>query len=642
MSSATVMSAGALSGCEGDEQEPTTHVERLDDPMTRPAAVKRLIQFYEDAMTKDDKNREGPNVKPLLEKIVPPLTELAVKGELDQRSQGDLLAFLADSRDERALPALIKALKDYRMDDKRAEKYDSQMAEVVRNLGEMVKAGKIKGNKEVNDSLFDLFTKMHASYPKAQNAFFYRLLNNTLVNIADPSWEGQLVGMLERPIKSNQPKFAKAYHDEVYWQITASEILGALKSEKAVRPLIKVVLTPFKGDVVSTAIIALIRIGKPALEAAVKLMKGEDDELKKYAEEEYIRDLEDAEQKVDDNAKKAAAAAYLNEGVRVVGNIGTKDCLQPMLDAIAAGEPVIKATVASQLSNVPFDDTVKTTFKDIYLKTDVALKIPPDSYAKEALIEAAISFFDQETMGWVLQDAVGLKGTKEDVEGVQAMVLGVGLKAANAAQWPLVEQLVLKLPKIETKNDKYFVKQADKKQEEGPLTDKDVVAKIENLELKNATAREAKEGAVLTPLHELPAFAGAVQKAQYINAVRVAKKVLDECGSGLDCYYGKLTSPEATKQETAVVGEKAAYMIGMFGGPEVKAKLVEMLPRIRSAGVRNIIGLILVAKSPQGDPDVSKKLQEMLEQAEESRQKDKIDEMKAFKLVIYRLQARQG
>ena len=36
------------------------------------------------------------------------------------------------------------------------------------------------------------------------------------------------------------------------------------------------------------------------------------------------------------------------------------------------------------------------------------------------------------------------------------------------------------------------------------------------------------------------------------------------------------------------------------------------------------------------------KLQAMLDQAEESRLKDKIDEMKAFKEIVYRLQARQG
>src|SRR5690606_25507948 len=122
-------------GCE-DEQSPSTHVDRLQDPKRKEQAVKRLLQFYEDAMTKDQKNREGESVKPLLEEIVPPLTELALKNELSTATQGDLLRFLADTRDPRVLPALIKALEDYRIDDKRAEPYDAAITDVIRNIGE--------------------------------------------------------------------------------------------------------------------------------------------------------------------------------------------------------------------------------------------------------------------------------------------------------------------------------------------------------------------------------------------------------------------------------------------------------------------------------------------------------------------------
>ena len=157
VTTSAAVTVGTLAGCS-DPQDPQTHVDNLSDPMKRTQAIKRLLQFYEDAMTKDDKNREGENVKPLLDTVVPPLTELAKGGELDERTQGEVLAFLADSRDPRALPAIQKALDDYRPDDKRAEEYDTKIGDVVRNLGEMHRAGQLKDAPDIKQALFKIFT----------------------------------------------------------------------------------------------------------------------------------------------------------------------------------------------------------------------------------------------------------------------------------------------------------------------------------------------------------------------------------------------------------------------------------------------------------------------------------------------------
>src|SRR4051812_46300069 len=89
------MAMGSIVGC-ADENDPETHVKRLGDPAQRPAAVNRLIQFFEDAMTKDNKDRNGPNVKPLLDVIVPKMTETCVAGDLDDRTNKALIKFLSD------------------------------------------------------------------------------------------------------------------------------------------------------------------------------------------------------------------------------------------------------------------------------------------------------------------------------------------------------------------------------------------------------------------------------------------------------------------------------------------------------------------------------------------------------------------
>src|SRR5215213_8749630 len=88
----------AMIGC-ADENAPETWVKKLNDPLTRPPAIKRLIQFHEDAMTRANKDRNDPNVKALLDKIVEPMTKTYTDGQLDDRTRIELIKFLADSRD---------------------------------------------------------------------------------------------------------------------------------------------------------------------------------------------------------------------------------------------------------------------------------------------------------------------------------------------------------------------------------------------------------------------------------------------------------------------------------------------------------------------------------------------------------------
>src|SRR4051812_16597175 len=93
-----------LIGC-ADENAPETWVKKLNDPLTKPAAIKRLIQFFEDAMTRANKDRNNADVKALLDKIIEPLTKTYVDGNLDDRTRVELIKFLGDSRDVRAKPA---------------------------------------------------------------------------------------------------------------------------------------------------------------------------------------------------------------------------------------------------------------------------------------------------------------------------------------------------------------------------------------------------------------------------------------------------------------------------------------------------------------------------------------------------------
>ncbi len=645
-----------LTGCE-DPNDPATHVEKLSDPLRRGPALKRIKQFYLDAMANDKNDRNGENVKRVRDAIVEPLGKLILDGTVDTQlsEKGEVLGILADSRDERAIPALVKALDDYKPDDKRPEEYDTKIGEVVLHLGEMVKGG-VKSD-EVNKALLGVFKRLQASTLKAQHRGFFRILNNTLVTVSDPAWEADLIGMLGQPIESAQVKAQKALMDQVYWQVTAAEILGKLKSEKAVRPLMMVVMSPFKGNIAGTAMAALVKIGDPALKVALEVMNGKDAELKKYAADEFLRASKDRgeepkEEKEKKKLQEEADNAHLDHAVVITGNMGTKACIAPMLAVLddAEAPKTTKAMVAAQVSKLPKDDRLFEAFKKVYAETKPDDKLPGGSFAKEALISAGIHFFDKNMNEFIFDESLKLESPKkEDVIGVQAAVLSAAIRAATPDQWHYVDKLkekVLQEIKQAAGKDKFFVKNAKKgDKEEGPFTDKEIVAKILALELQAGTAAPVPEKKEDKPSYEqlsnFGAFSAALDQARYIQAIQMGKKVLDECQEKADCYKAKLTDPEATKAETEMMGIKSSYMVGMLGGEAIKAELIKMLPTVTSPDIRSSIGQIIVRHSPNGDDAAVAALNAWIDAANDSRDQERIDMVKPYKQIVYVLENRK-
>src|SRR5262249_24898303 len=107
-------------------------------------------------------------VKPLLDTIVEPMTQRCVAGDLDERTASRLVKFLADTRDTKGAPCLIKTLKDYKPDG---------TEEDVRNVCRAVGSMKLK---EAAGPLMEVFKKIHASKPKAQTTGVYRDISDAM------------------------------------------------------------------------------------------------------------------------------------------------------------------------------------------------------------------------------------------------------------------------------------------------------------------------------------------------------------------------------------------------------------------------------------------------------------------------------
>jgi hypothetical protein len=561
--SGAVLTTGVIAGC-GDENDPATHVKKLDDPATRAQAVSRLIQFYEDKMTQDKGDRKGPQVKPLLELIVKPMTERCAAGDLDDRTNSKLIKFLADTRDPLAEPCLIKTLKDYKPDN---------TEEDVRSAARAVAALKMKS---AAGPLMDVFTKIHASKPKAQST--YRDVHDAMVALQDPSWETQLINYLKRPLDT---KDQNIINDEMFWQITSAELLGHMKSANAVKPLIQMLLSPIKAAGQLDAILALVKIGKPAIAATVALLRGEDKELVDYSKGEVLKAAQG-----DKNAEKGAATAYVATAALILATIGREETAQPLIEALAKAEDnVAKAVMARELTKVPKSAQTIKAFQDTVDKLPIALSIPNSrGGAREVLLDKAADFYDAGFVPWMLKSVKDMKGEEGDLAPIREAALGGMMKIMKQDQISLVEAF--------------------------------------------ANQKTTEDGKPST-----------VGKG-FVKELTAAKTLLEACGDKVDCYLGKLTDPAMQTDDKQFQGIKSAYMLGVLGDASAKAKIVAALPKISHPAIRFATVSVLDALSPKGDAAVAGQLQAIVDDAVEKKNQEKMRLNSPLKQVIYRLNAR--
>jgi HEAT repeat protein len=404
----------AVVGC-ADENAPETWVKKMDDPIQRPAAIKRLIQFFEDAMTRANKDRNDPNVKALLDKIIVPMTTTYTDGQLDERTRIELIKFLADTRDPRAKAAWIKACSGFG-NGKGASEDD------VRWAAPAIGATKLQ---EGAPALGEAFVKIEAGTQKGSQA--YKNVHDAMIQLVSPSWKGLLVERLNRKIDkpggAGDSGKVTAYQNELFWQTTAAEILGELRDPSAVKPLFKVVMTPSKADVAGTASVALIKIGKDAVPILVNSLTGKDPDLIEYA-------------KTQSGGSPEEAKSYVRAAAVVLGAIGRAEATVPMIQALeSADSDVTRAVLARELTKLPTKPESEKAFQAGFEKVSPTALMPPTGQnARAQLMEAAAHFYDPQLVPWLLKQVKDAKGGENEKDAVQLGAVVSAMKLMNKGQ----------------------------------------------------------------------------------------------------------------------------------------------------------------------------------------------------------------
>lgn len=450
LGTATVVATGTLLttavGCK-DEGQPDYWVDKLEDRAWRPRAVKRLEQFFEDSVTKANKDPAAPEVKALLDKIVDPLTKSYVQyyGDYDSKTRVALIKLLSAFRDPRTEPALKKAFEEFAKHPA-TNKDDQDVKWAARGAGTLKLAS-------LGEPMIQAFMKLRAS--TMLGGVTYKDLNDALQDMPQASWAGPLRTMLAAEI--NIPKSAAdkdkidPYKDQLFWQTTSALLLGTLKDEAAVDPLMKVMLDPAKADIQATAILALVKIGRPAVTEAVKLLRGQNDKLTAFAV---------ARNKAATGSDKIEEGSDIRTAALVLGTIGRSEALTPMIEVLkATKDEATKSVIARELAKIPATADSKAAFKAAFESISLDTNMPPGANALQVLVESTGQFYDPTMIPWLLERAEKTAGTGDDKTALQSAILVTVLKLAKADQLDSVRPAVAKYG---TKMEKDFMALAEK------------------------------------------------------------------------------------------------------------------------------------------------------------------------------------
>jgi HEAT repeat protein len=422
---ATLLMATTVIGCQ-DESQPEYWTEKLNDAAWKARAVKRLEQFFEDAVTKNGNDIKAQGVQDVVNKTVEPLTKAYVDGydQLDTKTRTSLIKLLASFRDKRTEPALKKAFVEFAKQPA-TSKDESDIKWAARAAADL----KLES---LNTPLVEAFAKMRTS--TMLGGVVYKDLNAAMRDISAKSWTGPLIARLDaemtRPKDNKDTSAFDTYKDQLFWQSAAAEVLGRIGDPQAVEPLLRVLLDPEKLDLHVTALLALVKLGKPTVDAASQLIQGKHEKLVAFA----------ARRIKETTGKDMQGTPYVATAAAVIGMTGRADGLPALLAALNNEKDLAtKAVIARELTKLPATEDSKAAFKATF---ESMTPDSPGNGALESLVEATGSFYDPGMIDWLLGRAAATKGTGDELKAFQAAAAVVAMKLAKPDQLAQVKAAV--------------------------------------------------------------------------------------------------------------------------------------------------------------------------------------------------------
>jgi HEAT repeat protein len=415
-----VLSALTTVGCK-DESQPEYWVEKLDDSAWRARAVNRLSEMFEGVISRSNKDMKSAPVQEFIGKTIDPLMKLYTEqyDMLDSKTRVSTIKLLSDYRDKRTEPALKKAFESFSKAPKTSRdetdiKWAAQAQEELKLDG-------------LSMPLLQAFLKLRAS--TMLGGVSYRDLSDAIrAQPPNKAWVAPLIAKLDGEIRALNNKDKTTFddaRDQIVWQTVSAEALGRIGDPQAVEPLFKVLLDPSKADVGYTAGLALVKIGKPATDVAVQLLKSENAKLQAF-QLGRIKEMTGNDEK---------GKPWVGTAAKVLGASSRPEAGPALIALIdAEQDETMRAVFVDELSRVPGTAETKEAFKR------AVAKLPPKFVA--GLAESAGRFCDADFVPWMLETASSLKGDQDDKELAQQALAQTALKLAKPSQLPSVKAAI--------------------------------------------------------------------------------------------------------------------------------------------------------------------------------------------------------
>jgi hypothetical protein len=425
-----VVTSTVVVGC-ADENDPKTWAKRLDDPAQRAPAIKRLEGFFNDAMSSAStpNKRDDEKVKKILDESVEPLAKTYITGGLDEKTRKDLMKLLGDMGDPRAASAYAKAFKDFepgKNDDD--VKYAAQGTTRLAQMGPVADQGLV-------DALWECFAKFQPS-KNTKSINLVKDLQNAVMVVKDKSYGAKAVEKLAAPV--TDPKDPAQGMDQIqFWQLTAARLIGELKFTPGVKPLVKVLMTPTKADLIFPVRLALTRMPKESEPVLIAALKGTDPDLaalaEKYPEKAYI-------------PRVAEPLAYIS---RPAG----RDALLEALEK--ADNDSNRTVLATELTHFPSEPKIVKAYLAAYDKVPANAAIPllGGGNGHAIIAQSAENFFDPSLTDWLLKETATAKG--EAADAMPPAALRAAIKLMTNTSSKAVGDAVNKIPGQAVEKDMY-------------------------------------------------------------------------------------------------------------------------------------------------------------------------------------------
>jgi HEAT repeat protein len=331
--SALIAVSIATIGCHADDNDPKGQAEELSDPVRREHAIGRLFSIWGARLTEAKGDRKAASLKEFADLTHENVVKTYIEHPEDSQNGLKLLQLMAEMRDPRTLPGLLKGLEwqaevseDHAdtsaramttMDipaDKRGEVVDKICTALKRVQGargvdnRMRKSfievlGKLK-DKRATPTLVEIALRQDES----QNFLFNKLAAQQLTTIGDPSAVDALVKALYL-FDPNQPMMRMEEDAEA----------------------------------------ALVAIGRPALEPLLAVVRGENKEVEKLVD----LSIESFRRKDQELASKMNKDALMRrEAVITLGRLGFREALDVLIAETEQQNPDRRMTAAIALVGI--------------------------------------------------------------------------------------------------------------------------------------------------------------------------------------------------------------------------------------------------------------------------------------------------